>query len=75
MPKLKNNMVSIGQFKEKGFDILFGRDKCKVFHYERGLIIETKRSSNRLYKLHAIFQPMGSKCFNTILEDILQLWH
>ena len=41
------------------------RYKCKVFHLEKGLIMETKMASNRMFILHAISQPIASTCFNT----------
>lgn len=75
VPELKNNLLSIGQFDEKGLAILFQRDKCKVFHPERGLIMDTKMSSNRMYIMHAISQPISSTCFNKITEDKVQFWH
>ena len=66
MPELKNNLLSIGQLQEKGLNILFQGKKCKVFHLEKGLIIEKKMASNRMFILHVISQPIASTCFNTI---------
>ena len=37
--------------------------------------METKMTSNRMFILHAISQPIASICFNTIAEDMGQLWH
>ncbi|KAL6321787.1 hypothetical protein AAG906_035477 [Vitis piasezkii] len=73
--RLKNNLLSIGQLQEKGLNILFQGKKCKVFHPEKGLIMETKMALNRMFILHAISQPIASACFNTITEDMVQLWH
>jgi len=42
VPELKNNLLSIGQLQEKGLTNLFQNGKCKVFHRERDLIMETK---------------------------------
>ena len=75
MPELKNNLLSIGKLQAKGLTILFQNGTCKVFHLERGLIMETKMSSNRIFVLHAISQPVAFTCFNTITKDIEQLWH
>ncbi|RVW39030.1 Retrovirus-related Pol polyprotein from transposon TNT 1-94 [Vitis vinifera] len=75
VPELKNNLLSIGQLQEKGLTILFQHGKCKVFHSQKGLIMDTKMSSNRMFMLHALSQPILSTCFNTVTEDILQLWH
>lgn len=37
--------------------------------------MDTKMSSNQMFALHAISQPIASACFNTITEDMVQLWH
>ena len=73
--EVKNNLLSIGQLQEKGLTIVFQNEKCKVFHRERDLIMETKMTSNRMFILHAISHPIASTCFNTITEDMGQLWH
>jgi hypothetical protein len=75
VPELKNNLLSIGQLQEKGLDILFQHGRCKVFHHEQGLIMDTKMSANRMFVLHAASHPLKTVCFNTITEDMVQLWH
>jgi len=75
VPELKNNLLSIGQLQEKVLTILFQNGKCKVFHRERGLIMETKMTSNRMFILHAISHPITSTYFSTITKDMGQLWH
>ncbi|TXG53855.1 hypothetical protein EZV62_019111 [Acer yangbiense] len=40
VPDLKNNLLSIGQLQEKGLAILIQHGKCKIYHPERGLIME-----------------------------------
>ena len=54
VPELKNNLLSIGKLQAKVLIILFQNGTCKVFHPERGLIMETKMSSNRMFVLHVI---------------------
>ncbi|KAG8645967.1 hypothetical protein MANES_10G112229v8 [Manihot esculenta] len=46
VPELKNNLLSIGQLQEKGLAILFQHNKCKVYHSEKGLIMDTTMCSN-----------------------------
>lgn len=75
VPELKNNLLSIGQLQEKGLAILFQHNKCKVYHSEKGLIMDTTMCSNRMFLLNAVSQPIDSACFNTITEDTTQLWH
>lgn len=37
--------------------------------------MDLKMSSNRMFVLHAISQPIAFACFNTITEDMVNLWH
>ncbi|XP_068319497.1 uncharacterized protein [Pyrus communis] len=48
VPDLRNNLLSIGQLQKKGLTVLIQHGKCKIFHAERGLIIETTMSHNRM---------------------------
>lgn len=73
--ELKNNLLSIGQLQEKGLTILFQHRRCKVYHSEKGLIMKTTMSSNRMVILLAKPQLGVSACFNTITKDSTQLWH
>ncbi|KAG2718626.1 hypothetical protein I3760_03G228000, partial [Carya illinoinensis] len=56
VPELKNNLLSIGQLQEKGLIVLFQNGKCKVFHSHKGLIMDTKMTSKKMFVLHAISQ-------------------
>lgn len=49
LPGLSNNLLSIGQLQQKNLTIMFQKDMCKVFHEERGLIMSTQMSANRMY--------------------------
>nr|GMC93841.1 Retrovirus-related Pol polyprotein from transposon TNT 1-94 [Ipomoea batatas] len=73
VPELKNNLLSIGQLQEKGLAILFQHDRCKVYHSEKGLIMDMKMAPHRMFKLHVVTAP--STCFSTITEAKAQLWH
>ena len=75
IPELKNNLLSIGQLQEKGLVILFQHGRCKIYHSERGLIMETAMSSNRMFMLLTTSLSSVSSCFSTTTEDIAQLWH
>ncbi|CAJ2641499.1 unnamed protein product [Trifolium pratense] len=73
IPGLKNNLLSIGQLQQKGLTIIFKHDYCKVYHEERGLIMSTKMTTNRMYVVHAaITIPM---CLKTSKLDNNELWH
>ena len=73
--ELTNNLLSIGQLQKRGLAVTFQYGRCNAFHHEKGLIIDTKMSENRMFILQATFQPLPSVCFNSITEDKVQLWH
>nr|KYP58223.1 Retrovirus-related Pol polyprotein from transposon TNT 1-94 [Cajanus cajan] len=37
--------------------------------------MQSNMSSNRMFILHAISLPVAPTCFNTVTEDVAQLWH
>ena len=51
IPELRNNLLSIGQLQERGLAILIKGGMCKIFHLEKGLIIQTNMSANRMFIL------------------------
>ena len=53
VPELKNNLLSVGQFQEKGLAILMKGGVCKVYHPQKGCIIQIKMSINRMFILLA----------------------
>ncbi|GKE90248.1 retrovirus-related pol polyprotein from transposon TNT 1-94, partial [Tanacetum coccineum] len=75
IPELKNNLLSIGQLQEKGLAILIHQGKCKIYHPEKGLIMETDMSGNRMFSLATTTTPKTSSCFQTVSEDESHLWH
>jgi len=36
VPKLKNNLLSIGQLQEKGVAVLFRNGVCSIYHPQKG---------------------------------------
>ena len=66
--KAEEQFIEYWAIARKGLTILFQSGKCKVFHPKRGLIKEMKMSSNRMFILHAISQPIAFTCFNTIIH-------
>lgn len=75
VPELKNNLLSIGQLQEKGLAILIQHGKCKIYHPERGLIIQAKMTTNRMFVLTAASQSKKPACFHTTTPDLSNLWH
>ena len=73
IPDLKSNLLSIGKLQEKGFTMIFKGNICKVYHNERGLILQSKMSSNRMFIVMA--KILIVSCFKASTEDLAHLWH
>ncbi|XP_074362350.1 uncharacterized protein LOC141702590 [Apium graveolens] len=46
VPELKNPLISIGQLQEKGLDVLFRSNQCRIYHPSRGLLIQANMTAN-----------------------------
>lgn len=76
VPGLIHSLLSVGQLQEKGLTILVQHGKCKIFHPERGLIMVTTMSSNRMFTVTSLIQPkVGEVCLNSLTENQSSLWH
>ena len=75
VPELKNNLLSVGQWQEKGLAILMHEGKCRIYHPRRGLIIETTMTANRMLVIMAGAVATLTSCFLTSTLDLPQLWH
>lgn len=75
VPELKNNLLSIGQLQERGLAILIRHGMCRIYHPQKGLIIQTNMTANRMFVLLGKAQPKQFSCFNTTTEDLAHLWH
>jgi hypothetical protein len=75
VPDLKKNLLSIGQLQEKGLAVLMQHGTCKIFHPNRGLIIETVMSHNRMFILIAKYESKEQKCFVSLITDQSHLCH
>ena len=63
VPGLKNNLLSIGQLQKKVFAVLMQHKKCKIYHYEKGLIMETKMACNKMFVVLGRCSPKKKSCF------------
>ena len=75
VPGLKNNLLSVGQLQEKGPAIFIQHGTCKIYHPERGLIMVTAMSSNRMFILSTQKILREEKCFSSLIADQARLWH
>ncbi|KAK2442749.1 putative mitochondrial protein [Trifolium repens] len=73
IPELKNNLLSIGQLQEKGLTVVFKEDMCRVYHQERGVIMQSKMTANRMYVI--MVDVITPTCFKVTNEDATYLWH
>lgn len=79
VPDLKNNLLSIGQLQEKGLVVLIKDNQCRIYHPTKGLVINSKMTSNRMFVLltntPCCKQTTSEKCFQADVQDLAQLWH
>ncbi|KAI5335657.1 hypothetical protein L3X38_025790 [Prunus dulcis] len=72
---LKNNLLSIRQLQEKGLVVLMQHGTCKIVHPNRGLIMGTTMSHNRMFIIIARCQSKEQRCLVSLITDQSQLWH
>ncbi|CAL1409822.1 unnamed protein product [Linum trigynum] len=81
VPALKSNLLSMGQWQEKGLAFLIKHGSCKNFHEEKGLLFETEMKSNKMFVLHATANPVSDQssiqCLQTSgsRDSPVSLWH
>jgi hypothetical protein len=73
IPKLKSNIVSLGQLEEGGCRVVLENGYCNIYDIEQSLLASARRVSNRLYllKLH-LAAPV---CLKAKTDDQAWLWH
>ena len=74
-PELKNNLLSVGQLLEKGLTILIQDGMCNIYHPERGVIMQSRMSTNRMFVVSALVKPQHTACFQTVTNNNSHLWH
>jgi hypothetical protein len=73
IPKLKSNIVSLGQLEEGGCDVRLKDGFLKVFDRECKLLISAPRTANRLYTIKfAVVPPV---CFLSSVSEKAWQWH
>ena len=73
IPKLKSNIVSLGQLEEGGCKVVIEDGFCNVFDVERSLLARAPRVKNRLYLLKT--QLAAPVCLVAKADDVAWLWH
>lgn len=65
IPKLKNNLLSIGKLQQKNLAVVFMDDRCKVYHKEKGLIITSVMRNNRMFIITGHVETILPSCLKT----------
>jgi len=73
IPELKSNIVSLGQLEEKGFMVVLGNGRLRVFDQEQTLLISAPRTGNRLYL--ATFGLVPPVCLLAQSDNESWKWH
>jgi len=73
IPKLRSNIVSIGQLDERGCQVLIDGGVLRIRDRERKLLAKVERDRNRLYTLALrIARPV---CLAARCDDAAWRWH
>jgi hypothetical protein len=73
IPTLRSNIISLGQFEERGFKYVGEYGRLCVFDKERSLLISAPRVGNRLYL--AKFDLVPPVCLLSACENESWKWH
>ncbi|KAK4257721.1 hypothetical protein QN277_007276 [Acacia crassicarpa] len=73
VPNMKNNILSLGQLLEKGYDVHLKNNTLSLRDNQNKLIAKVPMSRNRMFLLN--IQHDIAKCFKACYKDASWLWH
>lgn len=73
IPKLCNNIISLGHFSEDGNKVVLAGKYLWVYDERGRLLMKVKNSGNRLYKIS--LEKTWPKCLMSKSEESAWLWH
>lgn len=73
IPRLRSNIISLGQMAEDGNDIVLAGPFIKVFGRNGTLLMKVRRTANRLYKI--ALESCRSVCLFASLTGPAWFWH
>ncbi|XP_023748855.1 uncharacterized protein LOC111897122 [Lactuca sativa] len=73
IPALHNNIISLGQMTEEGYDIGMKNEFLRMYDEAGILVMKVQRSKNRLYKIK--LTPGKPVCLAMSIDDDSWLWH
>ncbi|MFS7989867.1 putative RNA-directed DNA polymerase [Helianthus anomalus] len=75
VPHLTSNLISVGQLQDKSLTFVIQGGMCKAYHPQKGLIIASKMSRNRMFPVFASLKPAPIKCLQVREDSKTQIWH
>ncbi|KAI3713826.1 hypothetical protein L1987_72412 [Smallanthus sonchifolius] len=75
VPDLTSSLLSVGQLQEKNVTVIIKQGVCRIYHPQRGLIITSNMTRNRMFLVNATMVTRDSICYKMEEEDVDQLWH
>lgn len=72
-PNIKDNILSLGQLLEKGYDIHMKDSTLSIRDVRNNLITKVPMSRNKMFLLN--IQNDIAKCLKTCYNDASRLWH
>jgi hypothetical protein len=75
VPDLTNNLLSLGKLQERRLVIIIKEGACKIYHPQRGKILDSNMTMNRMFVIHAALKPLPRKCLKVEEENLENLWH
>ncbi|MCF8701902.1 DDE-type integrase/transposase/recombinase, partial [Corynebacterium sp. MC-10] len=73
VPNMKNNILSLGQLLEKGYDIHMKDHSLSIRDNKNNLITKVPMSKNRMFLLN--IQNDVAKCLKACYKNVSWLWH
>ena len=73
IPRLRSNIVSLGQLDEVGCRVTIEHGELCVLDTRRQLLAKVQRNGNRLYVLHV--KPAQPQCMAVRYDDVSWRWH
>ena len=73
IPDLRSNIISLGQATESGCDVRMRGDHLTLYDRDGNLMVKTKRSTNRLYKV--TMEAEGMKFLQLADNSDSAVWH
>lgn len=75
IPELCNNLLSIGKLQDRDITIIIKHGVCKLYHPNRGCIMESMMTTNRMFLVTTSILISTSTCFKVNVDNLGEIWH